>query len=316
MKHLLSINDLGKEDALELLNLAVEMQNVNSRDVKKLPALNGRTVANLFFEDSTRTRISFELAAKRLSADVINFTAKGSSVSKGESLKDTVQTLEAMGVEALIVRHNHSGAVNTIANADWSKASVINAGDGTHEHPTQALLDALTIRQRLLGKDHLGDLTGLAVLIVGDILHSRVARSNMLLLRKLGARVAICGPATLISEGIEGLSDQVFYNLDEALQHGFDAVMMLRIQAERMNSAFMPNGAEYASGWGLGDSRFSKLGTKTLILHPGPMNRGLEISSSTADSEQSAILDQVTNGVAVRMAVLYKLLAQEQSNVR
>jgi len=314
MRHLLSINDLAKQEALEILNLSVEMQNVNTRDIKKLPALNGRTVANLFFEDSTRTRISFELAAKRLSADVINFTAKGSSISKGESLKDTVQTLEAMGVEALIVRHNHSGAVNTIANAEWSKASVINAGDGTHEHPTQALLDALTIRQRLFGVDHLSDLSGIKVLIVGDILHSRVARSNLLLLRKLGAVVAVCGPATLIPAGIEALCDFVFYNLDEALAQGFDAVMLLRIQAERMNSAFMPNAAEYSSGWGLGDSRFAKLDAKTLILHPGPMNRGLEISSKAADSAQSAILDQVTNGVAVRMAVLYKLLAQEQFN--
>jgi len=314
MKHLLSINDLTKTEALDILNLSLEMQKVNSRDVKKLPALTGRTVANLFFEDSTRTRISFELAAKRLSADVINFTAKGSSISKGESLKDTVQTLEAMGVEALIVRHNYSGAANTIANAQWSKASVINAGDGTHEHPTQALLDALTIRQRIFGRDSLNDLSGLRVLIVGDILHSRVARSNILVLRTLGATVGVCGPATLIPEGIENLCDFVFYNLDEALGAEFDAVMMLRIQAERMNSAFMPNAAEYSTGWGLGDSRFSKLNSKTLILHPGPMNRGLEISSAAADSEQSAILDQVTNGVAVRMAVLYKLLAQEQSN--
>ncbi|MEI8231398.1 MAG: aspartate carbamoyltransferase catalytic subunit [Actinomycetes bacterium] len=314
MKHLLSVKDLSKAQSIEILNLSVEMQNVNSRDIKKLPALNGRTVANLFFEDSTRTRISFELAAKRLSADVINFTAKGSSISKGESLKDTVQTLEAMGVEALIVRHNHSGAVNTIANAEWSNAAVINAGDGTHEHPTQALLDALTIRQRIFGKDYLSDLSGLRVLIVGDILHSRVARSNLYLLRTLGAEVSVCAPATLIPEGIESLCNFVYFNLDEALLQGFDAVMMLRIQAERMSSAFMPNAAEYASGWGLGDSRFLKLGAKTLILHPGPMNRGLEISSAAADSVQSAILDQVTNGVAVRMAVLYKLLAQEQNN--
>jgi aspartate carbamoyltransferase catalytic subunit len=313
MKHLLSINDITKDDAVELLNLSLEMQRVNTRDIKKLPALNGRTVANLFFEDSTRTRISFELAAKRLSADVINFTAKGSSVSKGESLKDTVQTLEAMGVEALIVRHNFSGAVNTIANASWSSASVINAGDGTHEHPTQALLDALTIRQRLVGKDSSGDLTGLRILIVGDILHSRVARSNLLLLRKLGAVVAVSGPATLLPEGIAQLADFVFYDLDEALAQGFNAVMMLRIQAERMNSAFMPNPAEYSFGWGLGDARFSSLSKDTLILHPGPMNRGLEISSAAADSSQSAILDQVTNGVAVRMAVLYKLLAQEKN---
>ena len=313
MKHLLSINDLNHDSALEILNLALQMQQVNTRDIKKLPALNGRTVANLFFEDSTRTRISFELAAKRLSADVINFSAKGSSVSKGESLKDTVQTLEAMGVEALIVRHFHSGAVNTIANAEWSRASVINAGDGTHEHPTQALLDALTIRQRLVGSTNTGDLNGLKVLIVGDILHSRVARSNLLLLKLLGAKVSVSAPATLIPAAIGSLCENVFFDLDEALHECFDVVMMLRIQNERMNSAFMPNSGEYSFGWGLGDSRFASLNPKAVIMHPGPMNRGLEISSRAADSQQSAILDQVTNGVAVRMAVLYKLLAQEQS---
>jgi aspartate carbamoyltransferase catalytic subunit len=314
MRHVLSINDISKVEAIELLNLAVEMQQVNLRDIKKLPALNGRTVANLFFEDSTRTRISFELAAKRLSADVINFSAKGSSVSKGESLKDTVQTLEAMGVEALIVRHNHSGAVDTIANSTWSNAAVINAGDGTHEHPTQALLDALTLRQRVLGNESIGDISGLRVLIVGDILHSRVARSNLLLLRKLGAIVSVSGPATLLPESITNLCDEVFYDLDEALARRFDAVMMLRIQAERMNSAFMPNPAEYAFGWGLGDTRFNRLPSSTVIMHPGPMNRGLEISSAAADSKQSAILEQVTNGVAMRMAVLYKVLAQEKTN--
>jgi aspartate carbamoyltransferase catalytic subunit len=314
MRHLLSINDLSKTEAVELLNLAVEMQQVNLREIKKLPALNGRTVANLFFEDSTRTRISFELAAKRLSADVINFSAKGSSISKGESLKDTVQTLEAMGVEALIVRHNLSGAVNTIANATWSKAAVINAGDGTHEHPTQALLDSLTLRQRVLGKENTGDLSGLRVVIVGDILHSRVARSNLLLLRKLGATVAVSGPATLLPESVLALCNEVFFDLDEALASKFDVVMMLRIQAERMNSAFMPNAAEYSFGWGLGDTRFERLPRTTLVMHPGPMNRGLEISSAAADSEQSGILDQVTNGVAMRMAVLYKVLTQEKQN--
>ena len=316
MKHLLSVNDLTKESAVELLNLAVEMQQVNTRDVKKLPALNGRTVANLFFEDSTRTRISFELAAKRLSADVINFTAKGSSVSKGESLKDTVQTLEAMGVEALIVRHHHSGAVNTIANASWSNSAVINAGDGTHEHPTQALLDSLTIRQRTLGTANTGDLTGIRVLVVGDILHSRVARSNLLLLSKLGASVAVSGPPTLMPQDISSLCSEIYFNLDEALANKFDVVMMLRIQTERMNSAFLQNPAEYSFGWGLTDARFQRLSRETVIMHPGPMNRGLEISSLAADSKLSAILDQVTNGVAMRMAVLYKLLAQEQPHVK
>ena len=313
MKHLLSINDLNVESAIGLLNLAVEMQQVNSRDVKKLPALNGRTVANLFFEDSTRTKLSFELAAKRLSADVVNFTAKGSSVSKGESLKDTVQTIEAMGVEALIVRHHHSGAANTIANSTWSKAAVINAGDGTHEHPTQGLLDSLTIRQRLKGNADKGDLSGVRVLIAGDILHSRVARSNLLLLRLLGAKVGIVGPATLLPHDAKQLADYTYFNFDQALADKFDVVMMLRMQRERMNSAFIPNETEYSTLWGLSESRFNSLSNDTLIMHPGPMNRGLEISSAAADSPQSAILDQVANGVAVRMAVLYKLLAQESS---
>jgi aspartate carbamoyltransferase catalytic subunit len=313
MRHLLSASDLTRDAALEILNLSLEMQDVNSRDVKKLPALNGRTVANLFFEDSTRTRFSFEIAAKRLSADVVNFTAKGSSVSKGESLKDTVLTLEAMGIEALIVRHHHSGAANTIANAPWSNAAVINAGDGTHQHPTQALTDALTIRQHLRGQKDLGDLSGVRVLIVGDILHSRVARSNVDLLRTLGARVALAGPATLLPASGETLADEIYYNLDHALSSGFDVVMMLRMQMERMNSVFVPNANEYSSLWGLSSSRFERLGKQTLVMHPGPMNRGLEISSEAADSEQSVIVDQVRNGVAVRMAVLYKLLAQDWS---
>ncbi len=314
MKHLLSTGDLDLGMSLELLNLAVEMQGVNSRDVKKLPALNGRTVANLFFEDSTRTRFSFEIAAKRLSADVVNFTAKGSSVSKGESLKDTILTLEAMGIEALVVRHHHSGAANIIANASWSKATVINAGDGTHQHPTQALTDALTIRQALKGKDDLGDLSGVKVLIVGDILHSRVARSNMDLLKTLGAHVGLVGPSTLLPSHATALAHAVYHNLDEALADGFDVVMMLRMQMERMNSVFVPNANEYATLWGLSSERFNSLSSKTLIMHPGPMNRGLEISSEAADSKQSAIVDQVRNGVAVRMAVLFKLLAQESSS--
>jgi aspartate carbamoyltransferase catalytic subunit len=313
MRHLLSASDLDLEATLEILNLSLEMQNVNSRDVKKLPALNGRTVANLFFEDSTRTRFSFEIAAKRLSADVVNFTAKGSSVSKGESLKDTVLTLEAMGIEALIVRHHHSGAANTIASASWSNAVVINAGDGTHQHPTQALTDALTIRQHLKGAKDLGDLSGVRVLIVGDILHSRVARSNIDLLRALGAYVALAGPATLLPQSADTLVDAVYHNLDEALALGFDVVMMLRMQMERMNSVFVPNANEYSALWGLSSQRFESLKSKTLVMHPGPMNRGLEISSEAADSKQSVIVDQVRNGVAVRMAVLFKLLAQESS---
>lgn len=313
MRHLLSASDLDLESTLQILNLSLEMQKVNARDVKKLPALNGRTVANLFFEDSTRTRFSFEIAAKRLSADVVNFTAKGSSVSKGESLKDTVLTLEAMGIEALILRHHHSGAANTIANASWSNAVVINAGDGTHQHPTQALTDALTIRQQLKGAKDLGDLQGVRVLIVGDILHSRVARSNIDLLRTLGAYVALAGPATLLPRSGELLADAVYHNLDEALALGFDVLMMLRMQMERMGSVFVPNANEYSALWGLSNQRFESLGAQTLIMHPGPMNRGLEISSEAADSKQSVIVDQVRNGVAVRMAVLFKLLAQETS---
>ena len=311
MKHLVSISDLSKEQALDLMNLANEMGAVNQRDIKKLPALTGKTVVNMFYEDSTRTKISFEIAAKRLSADVINFSAKGSSVSKGESLKDTVLTLEAMGAQAFIVRHSASGAAQTIAAADWSDASVINAGDGTHEHPTQALLDSLTIRQRLISYNSSNDLNGVRVLIVGDILHSRVARSNALLLRLLGAKTAFCGPTTLLPQGASGMVDNVFHDLDDALSQGFDVIMMLRIQSERMSSAFLPNAHEYSELFGLNLKRFHALNPKTLIMHPGPMNRGLEIASEVADSAQSAIVQQVTNGISVRMAVLFKLLTQE-----
>ncbi len=311
MKHLLSIEDLSLKDSLELLSLANEMRKTNLKEVKRLPALSGRLLANLFFEDSTRTRISFEIAAKRLSADVVNFSAKGSSISKGESLKDTVLTLEAMGVEAFIVRHSSSGAARIIADASWSIASVINAGDGTHEHPTQALLDSLTIRNALKGFSSTEDLQGVRVLIVGDILHSRVARSNALLLRKLGATVAFCGPSTLLPVFATLTADEIYSDLDAALEIGFDIVMMLRIQQERMNSGFTPNQVEYSERFGLTQARFERLGKQTLIMHPGPMNRGLEIASTVADSSQSLITEQVTNGVAIRMAVLYRLLAQE-----
>ena len=312
MRHLLSTDELSKQDALELLNLASALaeKNVGS---SRSDALSGKLIANLFFEDSTRTRFSFELAAKRLSAEVINFTAKGSSVSKGESLKDTILTLEAMGVEAFVIRHQHSGAAQTIANSSWSKSVIINAGDGTHQHPTQALSDALTIRQSLQSLEHTGDLAGLRVLIVGDILHSRVARSNMSLLRTLGARVALCGPATLLPSTAIGLVDDVYHDFDFALENEFDVVMMLRIQTERMHTGFVPNEKEYSTLWGLTEQRFSKLSSKTLIMHPGPMNRGLEIASAVSDSKQSAIVNQVQNGVSVRMAVLHKLLARETS---
>jgi aspartate carbamoyltransferase catalytic subunit len=311
MKHLLSVEDLSIQQSLDLLDLANEMRKTNVKEIKRLPALSGKTVANLFFEDSTRTRLSFEIAAKRLSADVVSFAAKGSSVSKGESLKDTVITLEAMGVEALIVRHSASGVAKTIADSAWSNAAVINAGDGTHEHPTQALLDALTIRNALKGSTDKSDLDGIRVLIVGDILHSRVARSNVLLLRKLGATVGLCAPGTLLPQTSSPLADESYLNLDEALSAKFDVIMMLRIQQERMNSAFLTGQLEYSELFGLTASRFELLPAKTLVMHPGPMNRGLEIASRVADSAQSLIKEQVTNGVALRMAVLYRLLAQE-----
>jgi aspartate carbamoyltransferase catalytic subunit len=282
----------------------------NSGAVNKDYTLAGKTVANLFFEDSTRTRFSFEVAAKKLSANLISFSAKGSSVSKGESLKDTVLTLEAMGVDALVVRHHHSGASNTIANSNWSQASVINAGDGTHQHPTQALTDALTIRMRLNGAEDLGGLSGVKVLIVGDILHSRVARSNLNLLETLGAKVSLAGPSTLLPNHAHAIGSTTFHNFDTALENDFDVVLMLRMQRERMNSSFIPSENEYAALWQLSAERFSRLRSKALILHPGPMNRGLEISSAVADSTQSGIVQQVSNGVAVRMAVLQKLVGQ------
>jgi aspartate carbamoyltransferase catalytic subunit len=311
MKHLLSASDLSKDNAIELLNLATVLDQPNS---ERNDALKGVLVANLFFEDSTRTRFSFELAAKRLSADVINFTSKGSSVSKGESLKDTILTLEAMGVEAFVIRHHHSGAAQTIADSSWSKSIIINAGDGTHQHPTQALSDALTIRQSLNGLDNAGDLQGLRVLIVGDILHSRVARSNIALLKTLGANVSLCGPSTLVPSSAQTLVEEIHYDFDRALNHEFDVVMMLRIQSERMHSGFVPNEIEYSSLWGLTEQRFARLSRHTLVMHPGPMNRGLEIASAASDSDQSVIVKQVQNGVAVRMAVLHKLLARETSS--
>jgi aspartate carbamoyltransferase catalytic subunit len=295
------------------LNLATALDQPRSSSANRNDALKGVLVANLFFEDSTRTRLSFELAAKRLSADVINFTSKGSSVSKGESLKDTILTLEAMGVEAFVIRHHHSGAAQTIAESSWTNAVIINAGDGTHQHPTQALSDALTIRQSLKGLEDNGDLSGLRVLIVGDILHSRVARSNISLLKTLGAQVSLCGPSTLVPINAKGLVDAVYYDFDDALENSFDVVMMLRIQSERMNTGFVPNEVEYSAIWGLTEERFAKLSRNTLIMHPGPMNRGLEIASAVADSSQSVIVKQVQNGVAVRMAVLHKLLARETS---
>ena len=316
MKNLLSASDLTKPQIIEVLDLAHEMSDVNEREIKKLPTLRGKTVVNLFFEDSTRTRISFELAAKRLSADVINFAAKGSSVSKGESLKDTAQTLEAMGADAIVLRHSSSGSAHRLAHSGWVQSAVINAGDGSHEHPTQALLDAMTIRQALVTNPIGSDLSGKKVLIVGDISHSRVARSNLILLKALGARVATCGPATLVPRSLEP-SGGIFYSLDNAIdEFAPDAVLMLRIQSERMEASFFPTEREYSRVWGMNSERLSRLSDSAIVLHPGPMNRGLEIDAASADSPKSKILDQVQNGVAVRMAVLFHLLAGDKGETR
>ena len=309
MRHLLSAADLDREAVIALLDSAEDMAETADRPNKKLPALRGRTIVNLFFEDSTRTRISFEAAEKRLSADVINFAAKGSSVSKGESLKDTAQTLTAMGVDAVVIRHGSSGAPHLLANRGWIDVPVVNAGDGTHEHPTQALLDAFTLRRRIHGSASRGNaLEGVRVAIVGDVAHSRVARSNAWLLTTLGAEVTFVAPPTLVPHARDAFPVAVASDLDEVLRGAPDAVMMLRIQKERMHSAFLPNEREFGLTWGLTAERFASLGPATLVMHPGPMNRGLEIASIAADSPQSTILEQVANGVFVRMAVLFAVL--------
>ncbi|MBX3099844.1 MAG: aspartate carbamoyltransferase catalytic subunit [Salinibacterium sp.] len=310
MRHLLSTKDLTRDNAIAILDVAEDMAGVADREVKKLPALRGKTVVNLFFEDSTRTRVSFEVAAKRLSADVINFSAKGSSVSKGESLKDTAQTLAAMGADVVVIRHAASGAPKVLADSGWIDAGIVNAGDGTHEHPTQALLDAFTIRRRLYGPDSRGrGLDGTTVTIVGDILHSRVARSNIWLLTTLGASLRLVAPATLLPVNTSGWPVTVGYDLDAAVDAGPDVVMMLRIQAERMNASFFPSAREYSRQWGLDDERVARLPAGSIVMHPGPMNRGLEISAGAADSAQSTVLEQVANGVSIRMAVLFHLLS-------
>jgi len=314
MRHLLDTQTLARTDALRILDVAEDMADTQRREVKKLPTLRGKTVVNLFFEDSTRTRISFEAAAKRLSADVINFSAKGSSVSKGESLQDTAQTLQAMGADAVVIRHGASGAPRTLATSGWITAGVVNAGDGTHEHPTQALLDAFTIRKRLFGDDSRGrDLAGVTVTIVGDILHSRVARSNVWLLTTLGAHVTLVGPPTLIPQDTSAWPVTIRYDLDAAIAEGPDALMMLRIQLERMGAAYFPTEREYARSWGLDAGRLASLPADSIVMHPGPMNRGLEISAAAADSPRSTVLEQVTNGVSVRMAALYLLLSGERT---
>ena len=298
-RHLISAGDLSRDDALLILDTADELAQLADRPIKKLPTLRGRTVVNLYFEDSTRTRISFEAAAKRLSADVINFSAKGSSVAKGESLKDTALTLEAMGADAVVIRHSASGAPHRLAG--WVRGSVLNAGDGSHEHPTQALLDAFTMRRRL------GRLDGLKVTIVGDVLHSRVARSNVLLLSTLGADVTLVAPPTLLPYGVGVWPCATGYDLDAALPKS-DVVMMLRVQQERMTAAYFPSVREYSRRYGLDARRMAMLPEHALVMHPGPMNRGVEIAADVADSGRSTIVEQVTNGVTVRMAVLYLLL--------
>jgi aspartate carbamoyltransferase catalytic subunit len=331
IRHLISAADLSRADALLILDTAEELAQLADRPIKKLPTLRGRTVVNLFYEDSTRTRISFEAAAKRLSADVINFSAKGSSVAKGESLKDTALTLEAMGADAVVIRHPASGAAHRLAG--WVKGSVLNAGDGTHEHPTQALLDAFTIRRRLGGGrrdlggklspqdrgdpgglmgssprgQHSGGLDGLRVTIVGDVLHSRVARSNVLLLSTLGAEVTLAAPPTLLPHAVGSWPCAVSYDLDSELPKS-DVVMLLRVQQERMTAAYFPSVREYSRRYGLDVARMARLPEHAIVMHPGPMNRGVEIAAEVADSVRSTIVEQVANGVTTRMAVLYLML--------
>lgn len=308
MKHLTSIRELDRAMALSLLADATALREVNERELKKLPTLRGKTVVNLFVENSTRTRISFEIAAKRLSADVINFDVATSSIAKGESLKDTAQTLEALGAAAVIIRHPHSGAAHNLAYRGWLDASVINAGDGAHEHPTQALLDALTIADSLsLG---VTGLDGVKVLIVGDIQHSRVARSNILLLTMLGAQVSVAGPARLVPEGIAEMGASLESDFDTALSKLPDIVMMLRVQRERMATEL--DAQTYIREWSLSSQRAQALPEHTRVLHPGPMNRGFEIASSVADGPRSKVLEQVRNGLAVRMAVLNRCLSGQE----
>jgi aspartate carbamoyltransferase catalytic subunit len=305
-RHLISAADLSRDEAVLILDTAAELASVAGRPIRKLPTLRGMTVVNLFYEDSTRTRTSFEAAAKRLSADVINFSAKGSSVAKGESLKDTALTLEAMGADAVVIRHGASGAAHRLAG--WVTGSVVNAGDGTHEHPTQALLDAFTMRQRLGGGSQRGHgLDGLRVTIVGDVLHSRVARSNVLLLAVLGAEVTLVAPPTLMPYAVDTWPCKVSYDLDAELRKT-DVVMMLRVQQERMTAAYFPTVREYRRRYGLDAGRMALLPDHAIVMHPGPMNRGVEIAAEVADSPRSTIVAQVSNGVIVRMAVLYLLL--------
>ena len=299
IKHLLSINQLSRDDVTRILDTAESFREVGTRVIKKVPALRGRTVVNLFYENSTRTRISFEIAAKRLSADVINFATAGSSVAKGESLKDTALTLQAMGADAIVIRHSSSGAPLTLSR--WVTASVLNAGDGTHEHPTQALLDLFTIRE------HFASFEGLRVAVVGDVRHSRVARSLTLGVARVGGQVTLVGPPTLIPPEAPAWGAEVSYDLDAVLPKA-DVCYMLRVQRERQRQQFFPSIREYSRLWGLSRARVDALPDGALIMHPGPMNRGVEIASDVADLPRSVITDQVTNGIAVRMSLLYLML--------
>jgi aspartate carbamoyltransferase catalytic subunit len=296
-KDLLGIKGMAADEIKLILDTASTFRDVSERDIKKVPALRGKTVINLFYEASTRTRTSFELAGKRLSADVINISTSTSSVVKGETLLDTARNIEAMKCNIIIVRHSCSGAPEFLSTR--LKSSVINAGDGFHEHPTQALLDMFTIREKL------GKLEGLTIAIVGDIAHSRVARSNIYGLTTMGAKVRVCGPPTMVPPGLEDMGAKVYYDMDKAVE-GVDAVMMLRVQLERQAAGLFPGVREYARLYGLNKARLERAGKNVVVMHPGPMNRGVEISSEVAD-DSSVILDQVTNGVAVRMAVMFLL---------
>ncbi len=308
-KHLLGIRELEAGEIVHLLDTAETFRDVSKREIKKVPALRGRTVINLFFESSTRTRTSFEIAAKRLSADAVNISVSTSSVSKGETLLDTARNLEAMAPDCIVLRHSMAGAPHHLAR--MGHAPIVNAGDGSHEHPTQALLDALTIRE------HKGDIAGLKVAIIGDILHSRVARSNIHLLTKLGATVSVAGPGTLVPAEFGELVDEglrIEKRIEDAID-GADVVMILRIQRERQDAAFFPSMREYAVHYGLHQGHLNRAAADAIVMHPGPINRGIEISSEIADGSRSLILDQVTNGVAVRMAVLYLLAGGGRSEV-
>jgi len=307
--HLLSMRDLTADDITQILDTAAGLKDIALRPIKKVPTLRGRTVCNLFYEDSTRTRISFELAEKRLSADVINFSAKGSSVSKGESLKDTALTLQAMGVDAIVIRHSASGAPQQLTR--WVDAKVINAGDGWHQHPTQALLDLFTVRERL------GRLAGLRVAVVGDIFHSRVARSVVQGFTTMGAEVTLVAPPTLLPPGIERIADGpglVTTTSDvDAVLPKTDVLYLLRVQRERMATQFFPSSREFARLWGIDRERLDKLPEGALVMHPGPMNRGVEVTADVADAPNAVITEQVTNGIAVRMSCLYLLLGGEDA---